>query len=113
MSSVRSSSSKSTRPADGGLQWTFDPLHKTWSPRPFETQSFCRRLEAIERLPSSSLASAAFGSADEEDRMAKIKQTSVRRDPDVGHMIHWFEPLVLAATLADSSPARRLTAGTA
>jgi pimeloyl-ACP methyl ester carboxylesterase len=91
--------SKSTRPVDGGLQWTFDPLHKTWSPRPFESQSFYRLLEAISAPTLIVAGERGFRLADEEERMAKIKHKRFVEIADVGHMIHWFKPRVLAKEL--------------
>lgn len=93
--------SKSTRPVDGGIQWTFDPLHKTWSPRPFEADSFGKLLGAIS-VPTLIVAGErGFRLADEEERVAKISTRRFVEIPDVGHMIHWFEPHALASELAD------------
>ena len=100
--------SKSTKAVDGGLQWTFDPLHKTWSPRPFQADSFGKLLEAIS-TPTLVVAGArGFRLEDEEERMSKIRRHQFVEIPDVGHMIHWFEPHALAAELvrffADHGP---------
>ena len=92
--------SKSTKDEDDGIQWTFDPLHKTWSPRPFQADSFCKLLEAIS-APTLVVAGArGFRLQDEEERMNKIKHHRFVEIPDVGHMIHWFEPRALASELA-------------
>jgi pimeloyl-ACP methyl ester carboxylesterase len=100
--------SKSTKAVDGGLQWTFDPLHKTWSPRPVQADLFGMLLEAIS-TPTLVVAGArGFRLEDEQERMAKIKRHQFVEIPDVGHMIHWFEPHALAAELvrffADHGP---------
>ena len=92
--------SKSTKPVDGGIQWTFDPLHKTWSPRPFQADVFGQFLEAIS-APTLLVAGArGLRLEDEQERMAKIKRHRFVEFPDVGHMIHWFEPHALASELA-------------
>jgi pimeloyl-ACP methyl ester carboxylesterase len=91
---------KSTETVEGGLQWTFDPLHKTWSPRPFQADLFGKLLEAISAPTLIVAGERGFRLQDEQERMAKIKDHRVVEIPDVGHMIHWFEPHVLAAELA-------------
>ena len=91
--------SKSTKAVDGGVRWTFDPLHKTWSPRPFQADSFGKLLEAIS-VPTLIIAGErGFRLQDEPERMAKIKGHRFVEIPDVGHMIHWFEPGALASEL--------------
>ncbi len=92
--------SKSTMAVEGGLQWTFDPLHKTFSPRPFEADLFSRTLEAI---PVPTLIVAGQGGlrlADEEARMSAIPDHRFVEIAGVGHMIHWFEPDRLSSELA-------------
>jgi pimeloyl-ACP methyl ester carboxylesterase len=100
--------SKSTKAVDGGVQWTFDPLHKTWSPRPFQADSFCKLLEAISAPTLIIAGERGFRLQDEQERMAKIKGHRFVEIPDVGHMIHWFEPRALASELvsffADRGP---------
>ncbi len=100
--------SKSTKAVDDGLQWTFDPLHKTWSPRPFQADSFGKLLEAI-TVPTLIVAGErGFRLQDEQERMAKLGDHRFVEIPDVGHMIHWFEPRALSSELlrlfADSGP---------
>jgi pimeloyl-ACP methyl ester carboxylesterase len=92
--------SKSTKPVDGGIQWTFDPLHKTWSPRPFQADVFGELLAAISAPTLIVAGERGFRLEDEQDRIGKIEHHRVVEIPDVGHMIHWFEPHVLAAELA-------------
>jgi pimeloyl-ACP methyl ester carboxylesterase len=91
---------KSTKSVDGGIQWTFDPLHKTWSPRPFQVEMFGRLLEAVATPTLVVAGERGFRLEDEQDRIAKIEKHRVVEIPDVGHMIHWFEPKVLASELA-------------
>jgi pimeloyl-ACP methyl ester carboxylesterase len=91
--------SKSTKAVDGGIEWTFDPLHKTWSPRPFQADAFGKLLEAISTPTLVVAGERGFRLQDEQDRMIKIKRHRFVEIPDVGHMIHWFEPGVLAVEL--------------
>ena len=90
---------KSTKTVEGGMQWTFDPLHKTWSPRPFKADSFGELLEAISAPTLVVAGERGFRLQDEQDRIAKIKRHRFVEIPDVGHMIHWFEPHRLASEL--------------
>lgn len=92
--------SKSTTSVEGGLQWTFDPLHKTFSPRPFEADLFSRTLEAI-LVPTLIVAGQhGFRLADEQARVSKIQDHRFVEIADVGHMVHWFEPERLSSELA-------------
>jgi pimeloyl-ACP methyl ester carboxylesterase len=91
--------SKSTEQVEGGLQWTFDPLHKTWSPRPFKASVFREILGAISTPTLVIGGERGFRLEDEQDRIAAIKDHRFVEIPDVGHMIHWFEPELLAAEL--------------
>ncbi|MDH3727675.1 MAG: alpha/beta hydrolase [Myxococcales bacterium] len=92
--------SRSTTAVEGGLQWTFDPVHKTFSPRPFEADLFSRTLEAIP-VPTLIVAGQrGLRLADEQARMSKIKDHRFVEIAGVGHMVHWFEPQQLASELA-------------
>jgi pimeloyl-ACP methyl ester carboxylesterase len=91
--------SKSTRPVDGGVEWTFDPLHKTWSPRPFQSDMFGKLLEAISTPTLIVAGERGHRLQDEEERVAKIEHHRFVELPDVGHMIHWFKPRALAGEL--------------
>jgi len=90
---------KSTKRVDGGIQWTFDPLHKTWSPRPFQAEMFGRLLEAVSAPTLVVAGERGFRLQDEQNRISKIKDHRLVEIPDVGHMIHWFQPQVLASEL--------------
>ena len=93
--------SKSTKKVEGGLEWTFDPLHKTWAPRPFQVEMFEKLLESISNPTLVVAGERGFRLQDEQDRMSNIKQHRFVEIPDVGHMIHWFEPQILAAELSE------------
>ncbi len=92
--------SKSTRTVEGGLQWCFDPLHKTFSPRPFQAQQFEALLASIETPTLIVAGERGFRLADEKERIDKIPNHRFVEIPDVGHMIHWFEPHALTSVLA-------------
>jgi len=90
---------KSTKKVEGGLQWTFDPLHKTWSPRPFQATVFRTILQAISTPTLVVAGERGFRLEDEQARVDAIPDPRFVEIPDVGHMIHWFEPAKLAMEL--------------
>ena len=91
--------SKSTRVIDGGIQWSFDPLHKTFSPRRFDVEVFEKLLAAIS-VPTLVVAGErGFRLEDEQTRLSKIRDRRFVEIGGVGHMIHWFEPERLCAEL--------------
>ena len=92
--------SKSTEEVDGGIRWTFDPLHKTFSPRPFQAASFGALLESITTPTLVVAGERGFRLEDESERVGKIRDHGVVEIPDVGHMIHWFAADELANELA-------------
>ena len=91
--------SKSTEPVDGGIRWTFDPLHKTFAPRPFQAAPFESLLESIAAPTLIVAGERGLRLADEKNRVGKIPDHRFVEIPDVGHMIHWFEPRRLAEEL--------------
>jgi pimeloyl-ACP methyl ester carboxylesterase len=91
---------KSTRAVEGGLQWTFDPLHKTWSPRPFSADAFGHVLAAIDAPTLVVQGERGFRLADERARVERIRNRERVEIADVGHMIHWFAPHALAEALS-------------
>jgi pimeloyl-ACP methyl ester carboxylesterase len=91
---------RSTQPVEGGLQWTFDPLHKTWSPRPFQAAAFKQILAGISTATLIVSGQRGFRLEDEQERIAEIRDHRFVEIPNVGHMIHWFEPRALASELA-------------
>lgn len=92
--------SKSTRAVDGGLEWTFDPLHKTLSPRSFDARQFNELLEAITAPTLVVAGERGMRLPDEKERIESLADHRFVEIEDVGHMIHWFEPERLAAELA-------------
>lgn len=90
---------KSTEPVAQGLRWTFDPLHKTWSPRPFDARAFGEVLGAIEAPTLVVSGEHGFRLADGEARIRRIRRHEHIQIPGVGHMIHWFAADALADAL--------------
>ena len=86
--------------ADGGLRWTFDPLHKTLSPRPFQAALFESVLSSITTPTLLVAGERGMRLGDEKRRMEKIPDHRFVEIPDVGHMIHWMKPKELANELA-------------
>jgi pimeloyl-ACP methyl ester carboxylesterase len=83
--------SKSTEASDEGLRWTFDPMHKTWSPRPFRADMFGQLLEAISTPTLVVAGERGFRLEDERERRSKIAGHRFVEIGGVGHMIHWFQ----------------------
>ncbi|MEM8608173.1 MAG: alpha/beta hydrolase [Myxococcota bacterium] len=91
---------KSTTAVDGGLRWTFDPLHKTFAPRPFQRSLFQELLADI-TVPTLFVGGErGMRLPDEQEYVSAIPDHRVVEIEDVGHMIHWFEPERLASELA-------------
>ena len=90
---------KSTKSVDGGIQWTFDPLHQTRAPRSFRADMFGQFLEAISTPTLVVAGEQGFRLEDAQERIAKIQNHRFVEIPNVGHMIHWFEPKALADEL--------------
>ena len=94
--------SKSTRTdPDGSLRWSFDPLHRTPSPRRFSAADFCELLEAIEVPCLAVAAERGYRLEDEAMRLDRISDLRFVEIEDVGHMIHWLRPQALALALLD------------
>ena len=94
--------SKTTKPTENGeLQWSFDPLHRTWSARPFSVETFGHFLRSIS-LPTLAVAGErGYRLPDEASRLAQLKDCRLVEIADVGHMIHWFKPVELAKVLVE------------
>lgn len=90
---------KSTTAVEGGIQWTFDPLHKTFAPRPFDAARFGEVLEAIEAPTLVVSGENGFRLPDEKARVARLRSCEHVVIPDVGHMVHWFAADALADVL--------------
>jgi pimeloyl-ACP methyl ester carboxylesterase len=90
--------SRVTTPVDGGLRWTWDPLHRGRTPNPFATPAFLAFLREI-RAPVLLLDGGRSGwvPPDQDQRIAAIP-TPVTRDvvPNAGHLVHHDDPEGLA-----------------
>lgn len=92
---------KGTRPAPGGegVTWSFDPLHQTRSPMPFQREVY---LAFLDRITAPTLllgASDGLRVPDEAERAAHIRGARQVEMGAVGHMIHWSAPDALADSL--------------
>lgn len=82
----------STREAEGGLVWSFDPLHRTRGPYPFRTDSFIEFLSAI-RVPTLCIdGEKGYRAPDQQRRREALTNARFLEFPGVGHMLHWFAP---------------------
>src|SRR5919108_83373 len=76
-----------TRPIEGGVVWTFDPLHRTTSPMPFRVEifeAFVRRITARTLLM---FAERGFRLPDEKTRAGWFADARTCEIPGVGHMM--------------------------
>lgn len=90
-----------TRDAGGGkVAWKHDPLHRTTSPMPFFAKAFAEFARKI-TAPVLYVEGGPLGwhPPDEEERLAAIAQLSRVTLEGAGHMMHWTQPLPLAAAL--------------
>ena len=90
---------KSTARTEDGLQWTFDPLHKTFAPRPFQRPLFQQVLASVQAPTLIVAGERGLRLPDEAEYLAAIENHTFVEIDDVGHMIHWFEPERLAREL--------------
>ncbi len=89
-----------TRPVEGGLVWSFDPLHRTRAPVPFNRAGFLQSLERI-ACPVLIVDGAESGKIpDWPLRRAALRDCAEVVIPDAGHMVHQDAPVALAAVLA-------------
>lgn len=92
---------KGTRPAKNGdgLEFRFDPLHRTTAPVPFRPsahRAFLRRITVPTLLVHGS---RGFRLEDEGERGALIADSQSLEVADVGHMVHWFADEELSRAL--------------
>jgi pimeloyl-ACP methyl ester carboxylesterase len=91
-----------TRAVDGGYVWSFDPIHRTRSPLPFQTEQlreFLRRIESPTLLVDG--AESGFSIFLEHDRRAdEIRKVARATIEEAGHMIHQDQPEALATLVA-------------
>jgi pimeloyl-ACP methyl ester carboxylesterase len=90
---------RGTRPVEGGVEWRFDPLHRTPSPHPFRLEVFRTFLEGIGAPTLVVAGEQGFRLPDEDERRTWLGPHRFVEVPAVGHMIHWFAPGALANAL--------------
>ncbi|MFO0589225.1 MAG: alpha/beta hydrolase [Polyangiaceae bacterium] len=88
--------------AEGRLVWAYDPLHRTTSPLPFQTEMFEAFVSQIE-CPALFVGGGPHGyhPPDEAERVAKIPNVRSVDLPTAGHMMHWTVPAALGRILVD------------
>jgi pimeloyl-ACP methyl ester carboxylesterase len=93
---------RGTTPVEGGFVWSFDPLHRTRSPLPFQLEQFREFLRRIQCPTQLVLGKESeFRSiVDHTDRAAEIKSVRTVEIPFAGHMVHQDQPLRLAKEVA-------------
>jgi pimeloyl-ACP methyl ester carboxylesterase len=88
---------KSTRVgSDGARRFTFDPLHRTRSPVPFNREVFLAFTRRITVPCLVVVATDGLRLVDEDERVATIPRARVVDLGPVGHMMHWHAPGPLA-----------------
>ena len=93
---------KSTRELPGGGRgWTFDPLHRTTSPRVFQKDVFEQYLRRIRAPTLVVAAQKGYRLGDEAERIACLQKSHFVEIPASGHMVQWEAPDALAKHLAD------------
>ena len=90
---------KATRPTDGGFVFRFDPLHRSTSPTPFNLEAFQAFLEAIEVPTLLVFGDSGYRLDDETARIRHLAHATTVELAEVGHMVHWFAPDDLVASL--------------
>lgn len=85
---------------EGRVVWTFDPLHRTTSPTPFQTSVFvgyARRITCPVLFVSG--GATGFHPPDEDARLAAFASLERLEIGGAGHMVHWTHPDALASAL--------------
>ena len=101
---IRTRARQLSRPAGDGsglLVWSFDPLHRTTSPRVFRAaqwKAHAARITAPTLVVSG--GSTGFHPEDEAERIAAIKNARAIEIAGAGHMMHWTKPVEVAEALA-------------
>jgi pimeloyl-ACP methyl ester carboxylesterase len=88
-----------TRPVDGGVSFTFDPLHMTWGPQPFyltQARAFWQRVSCPTLLVSGS--ESPLGGPHFVDRVC-VEQAERVVISEAGHMVHLEQPKALAEAI--------------
>jgi pimeloyl-ACP methyl ester carboxylesterase len=93
----------------GRLAWRADSLHTTRAPVPFFAKTFCAFARRV-TCPVLFVSGGPLGwhPPDEEERLASFSQSQGQGQgqlehaelTDAGHMMHWTQPVALAALLS-------------
>ncbi len=83
---------RSTRQVEGGVVWSFDPLHRTRGPYPFHAELFRAHLAAITAPTLCIEGERGYRVPDQEERQAALRDARRIVIPAVGHMMHWLAP---------------------
>lgn len=92
---------KGTREVPGGLEWRFDPLHRTTAPMPFRPEGLCSLLARIEPPVLVVSGTRGFRTEDHATRVAAIPRAREVDLDGVGHMMHWHAPDRLARAILE------------
>jgi len=90
-------------PDGEGLQWRFDPKHRTTAPIPFRLDAFQSILKAIDVPTLVIAASEGYRVPEEDKRIASIPESDFLEIPEASHMIHWEQPLDFADAITEFS----------
>ena len=90
---------RSTRAVPGGYVWSFDPLHRTRGPYPFDAGAFREHLRAIAAPTLFVEGERGYRVADQEERRAAVPRAETLVIPGVGHMMHWLAPAAVAEAI--------------
>lgn len=104
-STARRLAQEGTVPApDGGLLWSFDPLHRTRSPQPFllaQAEAFWRNITC----PTTLVVAEHSGFRWNLDQIrCSIASTTLVEVPNAGHMMHHETPAAVAAIIREALP---------
>lgn len=84
---------KSTKTAEnGGLLWSFDPLHRTTSPAPFRREIFDEFLKRLDLPTLLVRGESGYAPSDEGERAALLPNREESMIFGAGHMMHWTHP---------------------
>lgn len=83
---------RSTRRVGNGYVWSFDPLHRTRGPYPFDAARFRTYLQAIRAPVLCIEGEKGYRTPDHEERLAALETVRRVTLPGVGHMMHWLAP---------------------
>ncbi|NCG21877.1 MAG: alpha/beta fold hydrolase [Rhodobacterales bacterium] len=92
--------SRTTKAVEGGLTWTWDALHRSRSPVPFNPELYLTWVRAI-TAPTLVIegGTSRFRVPDFETRYAALQDGRRLTIPDAGHLMHHDQPSLLAQAI--------------